>query len=123
MVVTRICRSLTGSKFVISPFEVLCCQITLPVFLSTATVTPVCVGTNTVLFFWSFVIAISSYLFLKAKAYYAIGLYPVLLAFGSVYLERLLLNGWKRYLRPVVFFCNPGLIRAGVFDCFPYKNS
>ena len=52
--------------------------------------------------FWSYVIAIALYLFLKAKSYYAIGLYPVLIAFGSVYLEQLLFNGWKKYLRPIV---------------------
>lgn len=72
--------------------------------------------------FWSFVIAISFYLFLKAKAYYAIGLYPVLLAFGSVYLERLLLNGWKRYLRPVVFFAILVLFVPVYLIAFPTKT-
>lgn len=51
--------------------------------------------------FWSYVIAIGLYLFLKAKSYYAIGLYPVLIAFGSVYLEHMFSRGWKKYLRPV----------------------
>ncbi len=39
--------------------------------------------------------------YFRAKSYYAIGLYPVLLGFGAVYLERLLSHDWKRYLRPV----------------------
>jgi hypothetical protein len=51
--------------------------------------------------FLSYLIILAFYIFLKAKSYYAIGLYPVLLAFGSVYLERLLDDGWKKYLRPV----------------------
>ena len=53
------------------------------------------------IFFWSYIFTISIYFILKAKAYYAMGLYPILLAFGSVYLEKLLKNGWLVYLRPV----------------------
>ena len=53
------------------------------------------------LFFWSYAFTISLFIFLKAKSYYAIGLYPLLIAFGSVYLENLFITGWKRYLRPV----------------------
>ena len=39
--------------------------------------------------------------YLKAKGYYAIGLYPIFLAFGAVYLEHILQSGWTFYLRPV----------------------
>ncbi len=53
------------------------------------------------IFLWSYLFTISIYFYLKAKGYYAIGLYPVLLAFGSVYLEKLLTNGWLRYVRPI----------------------
>ncbi len=52
-------------------------------------------------FFWSFFITISAFIYYKAKGYYAIGLYPLLLAFGSVYLEYFLRKGWKLYLRPL----------------------
>ena len=41
------------------------------------------------------------FIYFRAKSYYAIGLYPVLLAFGAVYLDRLLSSGWKVNLRPV----------------------
>jgi len=53
------------------------------------------------LFFWGYLFTMLLYVYLKAKGYYAIGLYPVLLAFGSVYIESLLQQGWKRYLQPV----------------------
>ena len=53
------------------------------------------------LFFWSYLFTLFIYIFLKAKSYYAIGLYPVLIAFGSVYLEILFANGWKKYLKPL----------------------
>ena len=52
-------------------------------------------------FFWAYVITLATFTYLKAKGYYAIGLYPILIAFGSVYLEALLQAGWLRYLRPV----------------------
>jgi hypothetical protein len=46
-----------------------------------------------------FIVSIALFAILKAKDYYATGLYPVMLAFGSVYLEILLVKSWKRYLR------------------------
>ena len=54
------------------------------------------------LFFWSYIFTIAIYFYLKAKGYYAIGLYPILLAFGAVYLEKLLNRERWRMLRPVV---------------------
>ena len=53
------------------------------------------------IFFWSYIFTISIFTYLKAKGYYAVGLYPILLAFGSVYLEKLLAKGWLKYLRPI----------------------
>jgi hypothetical protein len=53
------------------------------------------------IFFWSTVFTLVIFTYFKAKGYYAIGLYPVLLAFGSVYLEKLLSKVWLRYLQPV----------------------
>jgi 4-amino-4-deoxy-L-arabinose transferase-like glycosyltransferase len=52
-------------------------------------------------FFWSFVFTMALFIYLKAKAYYAIGAYPIFFAFGVVYLEQLLNKGWLKYLRPV----------------------
>ena len=40
------------------------------------------------------------FLLLKAKSYYAVGLYPILMAFGAVYLSALATTGWKKYLPP-----------------------
>ncbi len=36
---------------------------------------------------WGYLFSIALYVYMHAKGYYAIGLYPVLLAFGAVYLE------------------------------------
>jgi hypothetical protein len=53
-------------------------------------------------FLYSLCIILVLFIYLRAKGYYAIGLYPVYFAFGAVYLEHVLVNGWKKYLRPVV---------------------
>lgn len=51
---------------------------------------------------WNFIFTLGIFLFFKAKSYYAIGLYPVYIALGAVYLGEVLKTGRKRYLRPVV---------------------
>lgn len=53
------------------------------------------------LLFWSFFITLSIFLFLKAKDYYAIGIYPVYFAFGSVYIAYLLEKKSLKILKPV----------------------
>ncbi|HEV7378957.1 MAG TPA: glycosyltransferase family 39 protein [Dyadobacter sp.] len=41
-------------------------------------------------FFWSFLFSLGIFVLARAKGYYAIGLYPILLAFGSVFLESII---------------------------------
>jgi len=53
------------------------------------------------IFLWAFCCSIGLFIYFKAKAYYAIGLYPVLIAFGAVYLEQVLSKSWRVYLKPV----------------------
>ncbi|MDX2069301.1 MAG: glycosyltransferase family 39 protein [Haliscomenobacter sp.] len=52
--------------------------------------------------FFAFLISMALFVYLRAKGYYSIGLYPILLAFGAVYFEFLLNKGWRVYLRPIV---------------------
>jgi hypothetical protein len=54
------------------------------------------------IFGWSFLVIISLFVYLKAKGYYAIGLYPIFLAFGAVYLEQILSGKRIKYLRPII---------------------
>jgi hypothetical protein len=54
------------------------------------------------LFFWTFIFTLSIFIYFKAKDYYAMGVYPVYMAFGGVFLSRVLSGDWKRYLRPFV---------------------
>lgn len=54
-----------------------------------------------------FTLAIFTYF--RAKAYYAIGLYPIYFAFGSVYLSHILSHGWWKYLKPLTFIVPIGI--------------
>ena len=53
-------------------------------------------------FFWTIFFTLFIFIYFRAKDYYAIGIYPVYIAFGSVYLSTVLVGGWKKYLQPVL---------------------
>jgi hypothetical protein len=73
--------------------------------------------------FWTEVFTLAIFTWFQAKGYYAIGLYPILLAFGSVWIERLIhkepssdsvisnevrnLSTWKQILKPVLLSVPP----------------
>ncbi|MBW1656918.1 glycosyltransferase family 39 protein [Flavobacterium quisquiliarum] len=74
------------------------------------------------LFFGSLIFTLVIFLYFKAKAYYAIGLYPIYIAFGSVFLSDILQNGWKRFLKPV-FIALPLLLFIPMyFMAFPNRS-
>lgn len=52
-------------------------------------------------FLWALCFTLFVFIWLKAKGYYAIGLYPIYIAFGSVYLDRILRNEMGKYLQPI----------------------
>ncbi len=54
------------------------------------------------IFFFTFWITLTVFIWLRGKSYYAMGLYPIYIAFGAVYLERLINTDWKKYLQPIV---------------------
>lgn len=53
-------------------------------------------------YFFSFCFTLIAFIYFKAKDYYAIGIYPIYIAFGAVYLSNILKEGWKKYLKPVL---------------------
>ncbi|SFD10761.1 glycosyltransferase family 39 protein [Flavobacterium phragmitis] len=74
------------------------------------------------LFFSSIIFTLLIFLYFKAKSYYAIGLYPIYIAFGSVFLSDILQNGWKRFLKPV-FIALPLLFFIPMyFMAFPNRS-
>ncbi|WP_028525292.1 glycosyltransferase family 39 protein [Runella limosa] len=74
------------------------------------------------LFFFSILFTLTAFLYFKAKDYYAIGIYPIYIAFGSVYLADVLKDGWKKYLQPVAIAV-PLLLFIPIYNvAFPNKS-
>lgn len=72
-------------------------------------------------FFWAFVFTLTLFTYLKAKSYYAVGLYPVFIAFGSVYLEKVFTKRliWLRFVSVIVVV----ILFIPMFRvAFPLKN-
>jgi hypothetical protein len=67
----------------------------------------------------TFVIVIALFAVLKAKGYYAFGIYPVLIAFGSVYLEKIIRNNWKYMVFLLLILINLGVFLLTVKMVFP----
>jgi len=61
-------------------------------------------------FVLAMIFTLSLFVYLRAKGYYAIGLYPIYISFGSVFIADILKDGRKRYLQfilvsiPVLLF-------------------
>ncbi|WP_068944402.1 glycosyltransferase family 39 protein [Chryseobacterium timonianum] len=73
-------------------------------------------------FFWGYVITIAVFMFFRAKDYYAVGIYPIYIGFGAVYLENILNSGWKRFLKPVCLL-HPILLFLPIYNlAFPNKT-
>ena len=67
----------------------------------------------------AYLITILIFTWFKAKGYYAIGLYPILLSFGSVYAENLLKEGWLLFMKPVLILLPIGLFLLVLNSAFP----
>lgn len=73
-------------------------------------------------FFWVFLFTLIIFMYFKAKDYYAIGLYPIYISFGSVFLAHVLQDGWKKYLQPIAVAI-PVIIFIPIFNiAFPNKS-
>lgn len=73
-------------------------------------------------FFFSLCFTLLVFIYLKAKSYYAVGLYPIYISFGAVYIANVLKTGWKKYLQPVTLIV-PLLFFIPVYKiAFPNKS-
>ena len=74
------------------------------------------------LFFFSIIFTLLAFIYFKAKDYYAIGIYPIYIAFGSVYIANILKDGWRKYLQPVAIAV-PILFFIPIYNvAFPNKS-
>lgn len=70
--------------------------------------------------FWSLIITLAVFTYLKAKGYYAIGIYPVYIGFGAVFLEKVLVNRWQqRWIRPLLIVLPIALTALAARLIFP----
>jgi hypothetical protein len=53
-------------------------------------------------FVWAMILTLAVFDYLRAKGYYAIGVFPIYLSFGAVFTGDVLKENWKRYLQPVM---------------------
>jgi hypothetical protein len=73
-------------------------------------------------FFWTLLFTLIVFIYFKAKSYYAIGLYPVYIGFGSVFLADMFKGGWKKYFQPVMI-AMPLLLFIPIYKvAFPNKS-
>jgi Dolichyl-phosphate-mannose-protein mannosyltransferase len=73
-------------------------------------------------FLWTIIFTLVVFIYFKAKDYYAIGLYPIYISFGSVFLANKINQGWKRYLQPV-FIAIPILFFLPMYKIFFPNNT
>ena len=74
------------------------------------------------LFLFSILFTLIAFIYFKAKDYYAIGIYPIYIAFGSVYIADILKDGWRKYLQPVAIAV-PILLFIPTYNvAFPNKS-
>jgi hypothetical protein len=71
---------------------------------------------------WTFLFTLVVFTYFQAKAYYAIGPYPVLLGFGSVLVSGWLANGWRRKLKPIILILPPLLFLPLVPIIHPFYS-
>ena len=73
-------------------------------------------------FLWTIVFTLLVFMYFKAKDYYAIGLYPIYISFGAVFLADKTKQGWKKYLQPILLSI-PVLIFIPLYNViFSYKS-
>ncbi len=73
-------------------------------------------------FLWTIIFTLVVFIYFKAKDYYAIGLYPIYISFGSVFLANKIKQGWKSYLQPV-FIAIPFLFFLPMYKIFFPNNT
>jgi len=73
-------------------------------------------------FFWALIFTLAVFVYFRAKGYYAMGLYPIYISFGSVFLGDILKTGWRKLLQPVLIIL-PILFFIGMYNfAFPNKS-
>ena len=57
----------------------------------------------------TFAVVLALFAVMKAKGYYAVGIYPVIIAFGSVYIDNISTKKWRPIIIPLLIGINLGI--------------
>ncbi len=76
------------------------------------------------IFGWMFLMVLAILLFFSAKSYYSLGAYPMLIAAGAAFLERLTASKmkWLRYALPVFMLALGAMVMPAALPLFPPKQ-
>ena len=66
-----------------------------------------------------FLTVLALFAYMKAKDYYAVGLYPIIIAFGSVWLGNILTEKWRAVILPLLITINLGVFILSVKFVYP----
>jgi len=72
-------------------------------------------------FFWVMVFTLFLFIYFRANSYYAMGLYPIYIAFGAVFLGNILIKSWGKYLQGI-FILLPILFFIPVYNVVIFTN-
>ena len=72
-------------------------------------------------FFWAMIFTLFVFIYFRANSYYAMGLYPIYIAFGAAFLGNILIKGWKKYLQGVLIII-PILFFIPVYNVVIFSN-
>jgi hypothetical protein len=67
----------------------------------------------------SFVAVIALFTLMKAKDYYAVGIYPIMFVFGSIYFDNILSKRWRQIILPLIIAVNLGVFILVLKVLFP----
>lgn len=70
----------------------------------------------------TYLFTICLFVYFQAKGYYAFGLYPILFAFGSIFIDNLLKRKYLIWLKPTLILANITLFILIVPIVFPFKS-
>jgi hypothetical protein len=71
---------------------------------------------------WTVLFTLGIFTYFQAKAYYAIGLYPILIGFGAVWIAPYFERSWKRKLRPALILLPPALFLPALPLIHPFYS-
>lgn len=67
----------------------------------------------------TFAVVLALFAVMKAKGYYAVGIYPVIIAFGSVYIDKISTKIWRPIILPLLIGINLGIFIFTLKVVFP----